>query len=242
MKTAENPYQNFEFSPVAQAAVEERSQFIVRTYAHLTAAVFAFMGIEVLLFALGVPERLFTTVLAAGQMGWLVFLGGFMVVSWIADSWARSATSLPKQYAGLSLYVVAEAIILAPLLFMATRQELARDTQIIMPAAVATMGLFLALSAVVFITRKDFSFLRGILAFGMIAAIGLIVCGAVFGFTMGPLFTYAMIALACGYILYYTSNVMLHYRADQYVAASLALFAAVALLFWYVLQLFMSRD
>jgi FtsH-binding integral membrane protein len=33
-----------------------------------------------------------------------------------------------------------------------------------------------------------------------------------------------------------------HYRTDQYVAAALALFASVALLFWYVLQLFMNRD
>jgi hypothetical protein len=70
---------------------------------------------------------------------------------------------------------------------------------------------------------------------------GLIVVASIFGFHIGPIFTYAMIALACGYILYYTSNVMLHYRIGQHVAASLALFAAVALLFWYILQLFMSR-
>ena len=50
----------------------------------------------------------------------------------------------------------------------------------------------------------------------------------------------AMIVLACGYILYDTSNILLHYRVGQHVAASLALFASVALLFWYVLQLVMS--
>jgi FtsH-binding integral membrane protein len=54
-------------------------------------------------------------------------------------------------------------------------------------------------------------------------------------------FIYAMIALACGYILYHTSNVLHHYRIGQHVAAALALFAAVALLFWYIVQLFMSR-
>jgi FtsH-binding integral membrane protein len=46
-----------------------------------------------------------------------------------------------------------------------------------------------------------------------------------------------MIAYAAGAILYNTSNVLHHYRPDQHVAASLALFASVALLFWYVLQL-----
>jgi FtsH-binding integral membrane protein len=51
-----------------------------------------------------------------------------------------------------------------------------------------------------------------------------------------------MILLASGYILYDTSNVLHHYRTDQYVAASLALFAAVALLFWYVLRLLMELN
>ena len=51
-----------------------------------------------------------------------------------------------------------------------------------------------------------------------------------------------MIALAGGWILYDTSNVMLHFPEDRYVGASLQLFASVALMFWYVLMLFMSRD
>ena len=38
--------------------------------------------------------------------------------------------------------------------------------------------------------------------------------------------------MAAGYILYDTSNVLHHYRTDQHVAASLALFASVALLFY----------
>ena len=104
----------------------------------------------------------------------------------------------------------------------------------------ATLGLFGVLTAVVFITRKDFSFLRTILMFGGFAAMGLIVVAIVFQFALGPIFTYAMIALACGYILYDTSNVLHHYRIGQHVAAALALFASVALLFWYILQLFMS--
>ena len=49
-----------------------------------------------------------------------------------------------------------------------------------------------------------------------------------------------MIALASMYILYDTSNVLRTYRTDQYVAASLALFASVALLFWYILRLFIQ--
>lgn len=77
--------------------------------------------------------------------------------------------------------------------------------------------------------------------FGGFAALGLIAVAILFGFNLGPIFTYAMIALACGYILYDTSNVLHHYRIGQHVAAALALFASVALLFWYILRLFMSN-
>ena len=70
---------------------------------------------------------------------------------------------------------------------------------------------------------------------------GFILVAMFFQFALGPIFIYAMIALACGYILYDTSNVLHHYRIGQHVAASLALFASVALLFWYLVQLFMSR-
>ncbi len=69
-----------------------------------------------------------------------------------------------------------------------------------------------------------------------------IVAGILFGFSLGLWFTGALIAVACGYILYDTSNVLHHYRIGQHVAASLSLFASLALLFWYVLRLFMSRD
>ena len=92
------------------------------------------------------------------------------------------------------------------------------------------MVLFGGLTAAVFITRKDFSFLRTFLVFGSFAAMGFILIAVLFNFQLGAIFTYAMIALACGYILYDTSNVLHHYRIGQHVAASLALFASVALL------------
>ena len=221
----------------ADESVDARATFISKTYLHLAGAIGAFVILEAILLSLPITPSLVETVLGA-RYGWLMVLGGFMVVSWIADSWARSSTSLSTQYLGLSLYVVAEAIIFVPLLFLASEI----DSAIIPTAGATTIGLFAVLTAVVFITRKDFSFLRSVLMFGGIAAFGFIGCAIFFNFALGPIFTYAMIAFACAYILYGTSNVMLHYRTDQYVAASLALFAAVALLFWYIVQLFMSRD
>lgn len=239
----ENAYQSPHYSVAEMADADERAAFITKTYLHLAGAIGALVLIESILLQTPLAQaslRLFS------GYNWLIVLGAFMFVSWIANSWAMSATSISKQYMGLALYVVGESVILLPLLayasFMGGNGGNPMFTGVIGAAGLATLGLFAIMTAVVFITRKDFSFLRSVLMFGGFAALGLIVCAIFFGWQLGGIFTYAMIAFACCYILYDTSNVLHHYRIGQHVAASLALFASVALLFWYVLQLFMSRD
>ncbi|MEL6321315.1 MAG: Bax inhibitor-1 family protein, partial [Cyanobacteria bacterium J06626_14] len=75
--------------------------------------------------------------------------------------------------------------------------------------------------------------------FGLIA-LGLIIASVIFGFSLGVFFAFAMVAFASAAILYKTSNIMHHYSTRHHVAASLELFAAVMLLFWYVLRIVMS--
>jgi len=97
----------------------------------------------------------------------------------------------------------------------------------------------------VFVTKKDFSFLGPVLSVGTLIALGVIVAGILFGFTLGLFFCFAMVALISGSILYNTSNVMLHYPTDMHVAAALELLADVAILFWYIVRIVMalnSRD
>jgi FtsH-binding integral membrane protein len=56
-------------------------------------------------------------------------------------------------------------------------------------------------------------------------------------------FSVAMVVLAAGYMLYQTSQVLAHYHPGQHVAAALALFSSVALMFWYVIRIFLrTRD
>jgi FtsH-binding integral membrane protein len=236
MSYADNPYRSPMDAFAISAAEDERANFITKTYLHLAGAVGLFAAIEAVLLNLPGTRNAIEAVFSA-PYGVLAMFAGFMLVSYIADRWARTAINPAMQYAGLGLYVVAEAILFVPMLWFANE----RFPGVILSAAVATGSLFGLLTVVVFITRKDFSFLRSVLIFGSFAALGLIVVSILFNFNLGPIFTYAMIALACGYILYDTSNVLHHYRIGQHVAAALALFASVALLFWYILQLFMSR-
>jgi len=224
----------YQSTPVFEMGAQSRATFIARTYAHLLVAVIAFTLIEVFLFKTGLAA-----VMAQAMLGvsWLLVLGGFMVVSWLATRVAHQAASKPAQYAALAGFVIAEAIIFVPLLYIAD----AKAPGAIACAAGITFIGFTALSFIVFFTRKDFSFLRGILCWGGIIALVLIAAGAIFGFNLGTYFSVAMVALAGGAILYDTSNVVHHYPEDRYVAAALQLFASVALMMWYVLRLFMSR-
>jgi FtsH-binding integral membrane protein len=168
---------------------------------------------------------------------WLLILGGFMVISWLARSAAHNAQSVVAQYCALFGYVLGQAILFVPLLYIA--DFYARG--VIASAAGITIVAFLALTAVVFITRKDFSFLRTILMWAGILALVAIIGGLVFSFNLGLWFSVAMVGVAGASILYDTSNVLHHYPEDRYVAAALELFASVALLFWYVLRIFLSR-
>lgn len=222
-------------APVAALDVGSRAAFITKTYQHLLAAIFGFTAIEVLLFTTGVAQ-----VMANAMYGvnWLFILGAFMVASWLASRVAHTAESVGIQYLALGGFVVAEALIFVPLLNYANTMA----DGVIQSAATVTLMGFTALTAVAFVTRKDFSFLRGVVMWGGIIALVLIVAGGIFGFHLGTFFSVAMVALAGAAILYDTSNVLHHFPQDRYVAASLQLFASVALMFWYVLQLFMSRD
>lgn len=243
-----NPYQGSLqdiYGVAASAAESDRVSFIRQTYLHLAGAIMAFAVIEAVVFTLVPSQTILQFVgTVAGPWTWLLFLGGFMVVSWVARSWAESSASLQKQYMGLILFVVAEAVLFVPILAMA--QFACADPHVIKSAGIITMIVFGGLTLVVFGTKADFSFLRMFLFWGGILAVGIMILGMMFqGFSLGIWFSVAMIALASGYILYDTSNILHHYRTDQYVAASLALFASVAVLFWYVLRLLMtlsSRD
>ncbi len=232
-------FQNTYNYPVADALPEERASFIRKTYMHLAGAVLLFVLMEAYLVTSGAGLWIAETMLG-GNFSWFIVLAAFMGVSVLAQWWANSQTSKGLQYMGLLLYTVAEAIIFLPLLFLAAART--NSGAIFAQAGIMTLGLFAGLTAVVFLTRKDFSFLAPVLTIGFFLSLGFIATSMLFGFSLGNLFALLMVAFAAGAILYNTSNILHQYRTDQHVAASLTLFASVALLFWYILQIFMGSS
>ena len=222
-------------SAVGYADQDTRSKFIMRTYHHLFGSIILFTLIEVAMFKSGLAESLAKFMLGTS---WMLFLGAFMLVGWLASHAAHSAQSKVAQYGALIGFVFAEAIIFVPLLYMANTYA----PGAINSAAVVTMLGFTGLTAVAWFSRKDFSFLGAFLKWAFILAIVAIVAGAVFKFQLGVWFMVLMVGLAGGAILYDTSKILHHYPEDRHVGAALSLFSSVMMMFWYVLQLFISRD
>ncbi len=222
---------------VANASETERANFIKRTYVHLAGAIAAFALIETILIQSGVANS-FMGMLAGSKWSWLIVLGAFMLVSTVANNWAHSGISREKQYMGLGLFVVAEAIIFMPLIYMA----LMRDSSgtLLQNAAIVTGALVAGLTFTAFSTKINFSFMGRFLMIGGFIAMGLIVASILFGFNLGLWFSGGMILFAAASVLYSTSNIIHEYNTEQHVAASLALFSSVGLLFWYILQFMMS--
>ena len=223
----------------ANAAVQERIDFVRRTYMHLGGAILAFAGLCAVFVNSSFGEGL-TQWAFSGRWNWLMVLGGFMVVGAVAERWAMSGGNPSKHYLGLAVYVTAQAIVTTPLLFIAA--NFAGDANVIPMAGMLTLIIFGGLTVTVFVTKKDFSFMGRALQLASFGAMGFILVGIIFGFSFGAFFSSAMVLLMAGYVLYSTSNILRRYPIGSHVAASLALFATIATMFWYVLQLVMSAN
>jgi len=213
----------------ARPATSSREQFISRTYNTLLGAILLFVLIETVLFRTGLAASITHALLG---VSWLVVLGGFILVSWFASRAAHQAGSIQKQYLALVAFVAAESIIFVPLLYMA--ESIAPGT--IEKAAWYTLAGFAALTFIAFNTRKNFSFLAGMLRWVGLLALAGIVLSVIGGMALGGWFSLLMIAYAGAAILYDTSSVIHEFREDQHVGAALQLFASVALMFWYMVR------
>jgi hypothetical protein len=226
-----NPY------VVADAEPSVRAQFIRQTYFHLGGAIAAFIAIESMLLQLPGIESMIWKM--TGGMGWLLVLGAFMAVSFIANKWAMSDSSKAMQYMGLGFFTIAEAIIFLPLIYIALTYVPA-GSELVAQAGLITAVMVAGITMTAFVTKKDFSFLGGILMIGSFVALGIIVASILFGFDLGLIFSGAMAIFASVSILHTTSNIIHHYPPGKHVAAALNLFAGIALLFWYILQILIA--
>ena len=213
---------------------EEAERFVPRVYNHVLGAIVALVALEVWYFQTEIAYTLASKMLGTN---WLLILGAFMVVGWLARGVAHRAESLAAQYAALGGYVIAQSIILVPMLVIAEY----RAPGTISSAAILTLLGFAGLTAIAFRSRRDFTMYTALLQWAGVLALVAIAGSVLFGLKLGTWFSVLMVGVAGVAILRDTSAILHHYRSDRYVAASLELFASVALMFWYLLRLLSGR-
>jgi FtsH-binding integral membrane protein len=240
-------YASSEGRPIPGAVATQgqniRVEFLKKTYLHLAGAIFAFVGVCYGIMNSSIGEAYAQWFFGGGNANMLILLLAFMGAGWVANKFAFSQTSKGMQYLGLGIYVVAEAFITLPLLWVAQWVAMQKGmpvNELIGQAAIITLVLFGGLTATVLVTKKDFTFMGKFLSLAMWVAIGAVFAGLLFGFSLGLWFSVAMLALAGGYVLYYTSAVMKNFPPTYYVGAALALFSAIALMFFYVLRILIA--
>jgi FtsH-binding integral membrane protein len=224
----------------AMAPVNERVAFIRRTYLHLAGAVLAFVAASAALISTGLAEQIIRDVFLAHRFAWLglmvVFIGG----TFAAQAMASDRRSAGMQYAGLALYVALYTLLFVPILTIASLPKYGGTPELPIQAGIVTLAAFAGLTAAVFISGKDFSFLGPVLMVASFVALAVIVVAVVFQtFGLGLIFCALMVALFAGFIIYDTSNIIHRYGTTEHVAASMALFGSVAMLFYYILRIFM---
>ena len=221
---------------VAMSTEEQKASFYRKTYIHVALAILAFIFVETALLMV-VPTELIMGMVSQKYV-WLLIIGGFWLASMLAEKWTM-ASSRSMQYAGLGFYVLLEAIIFLPMMYIALVYT--GSGKVILQAGLITFMLFLGLTGVALTSKRDFSFLRSFIVIGGFISLGLIIAGMLFGFNLGLWFSVGMVFLAGASILYQTNQLKNVYTTEQYVGASLQLFSSVMLLFWYVLRILMSR-
>jgi modulator of FtsH protease len=124
---------------------------------------------------------------------------------------------------------------LGPILSMYLK--LPNGAQLVMTAMGGTGLIFLGLSGYVLTTRKNFSFIGGFLAVGMMVALVAMVANL---FLHMPVFSLALSAmfmlLMSGMILYQTSEII-HGGETNYILATVSLYLSIYNLFIILLQL-----
>ncbi|MCA1612757.1 MAG: Bax inhibitor-1/YccA family protein [Acidobacteria bacterium] len=196
----------------AQATVAERMSFVRKVYALFFAAtLFAIGGV-----ALGLSfEPLLVFAFEHPFIMLFVMMGGVMG--------AQAVRHVPGvNLAALFGFTTLTGVVISPLMYIVGRDNPASIWQ----AGLLTVGIFGGLTLYVFASRKDFSFLRGMLWTGLVVVIlaGLgnffFVASSAFGFAIAA----ATLLLFAGFVLYDTSNIIRKYPTNEYVAGALSLY------------------
>ncbi len=213
---------------VAQASQQVRVQFIRQVYSIL----FGSLLVTVLAGFIAVQESVLPIVM------------GLMPILWIGEVVCCIVLSFTRRTTGLNLLVFGlfAALLgagLAPLLLQVSEKSPGLPTA----AATLTLGVFGALSTYALTTKKDFSFLGGML---FASLIGLCLVGILLIFLpsafLSSLYSLVGVLLFSGYVLYDTSQIIHRLQPGEAIIGAIELYLDFLNLFLFILQLLSNRS
>ncbi|HJQ67404.1 MAG TPA: Bax inhibitor-1/YccA family protein [Blastocatellia bacterium] len=196
----------------AEATVSERLGFIRKVYALF------FVGI---LFAIGGVVIGFNTpslMIAIARHPWITLIA--LIAGVIGAQAVRHMPGI--NVAAFFAFTTFTGVVISPLLYYVS----ATNPASILQAGVLTVGIFGGLTAYVFVSKKDFSFMRGMLWVGLIVIVlggflnMLIVGSTGLGFALAA----GALILFSGFVLYDTSNIIRRYPTNEYIAGAMDLY------------------
>lgn len=168
----------------------------------------------------------------APALGWLAqiigMFGLLFLTMWLRNSfWGVISIFAFTGFCGYTL---------GPLLNMYIA-EFTNGSQLILTSLGATGVIFVALSAYVLTTKKDFSYLGGFLFIALLAAILVSVASMIFNLPMTQVvLSGAFVIIFSGYILYNTSQI-LNNGETNYIMATISLYLDILNLFLALLRI-----
>lgn len=215
----------------SEASVAERMGFIRKVYALFFAAtLFAVGGV-----ALGVSyEPLLMFAFEHPFIMFFLMIGGVFA--------AQAVRHVPGlNLVALFAFTTFTGVVISPAIALYTQLNPASIWQ----AGLLTVGIFGGLTAYVFISKRDFSFMRGMLMTGLIVVFLAVVLNLFIVGSSAFSFAISCVALLLfsGFVLYDTSNIIRRYPTNEYVAGALDLYLDAFNIFLALLRILnASRD
>lgn len=217
-----------EVIPAAAASIEERKAFLKKVYGLLAISVFLAAGAS----WTTINNEPFLRVVAGNYILFIIleFAAIFFAM------WARKKETMGT--IALFSFTILTGVTTAPVLLVYSGSTVTN-------AAFLTGIIFVGLSFYTIVSKRDFSFLGGMLTTGLIILIvgGLLNMFIFKSSGISFLYSAAGVFLFSGFIIYDTFNILKRYPTDEYISATLSLYLDILNLFMMLLHLLgASRD
>ena len=227
---------------VADESVDVRLSFVKRVYGWM----FAALLVCTLGAAISIQSGMVMSLLRMGIGGIIVLTLAWWGTGYLAIKVRHKPTVNIIAYA---VYALMTGFVLSGIIYVAMamgESNTGSSGTYIYQALGLTLVSFGGISAYAYFTKRDFSFMRGMLTVGFVVVLGLVISSLFIDYST-PLqiaISGAVVLLFAGYTLYDTQRIFREYPKSEHLAASIQLFGNVVMMFMYILRmiLLLARD